>query len=85
MLAHRRRGRAQQKSHVAPINRQMLELQNRARREQTVEILGFELDRRQRHARLDATLQLQKLDLKVNSRGKVRLFLLQPPKLRDFA
>ena len=83
MLAHRRGGRAEQEAHVAPIHRQMLELEDRTGREQAVQILGIEPDGRQRHASLHPPLELQQLDLQVRRGGKIRLFLLQPPELGD--
>ena len=53
--------------------------------EQAVQILRLEPDRRQRHARLDAPLQLEQLDLQIGGGRQVRLILLQPPQLGDLA
>ena len=85
MIPHRRGRGPQQEPQVAPVDRQVLELQDRASCEQAVEVFRFEPDRRQRHARLNATLQLQQLDLEVRGGGKIRLILFEPPQLDNFA
>ena len=86
MRAHRGRGRPHQKAHVAPVDFQVVELQNRAGREET---------RRDTSAsssiagsgtrRLNAPLQLQQLDLKIGGGREIRLLFLQAPKLDDFS
>ena len=85
VVAHRRGRGPQQKPQVAPVDRQMLELQDRTRLQKVVQIVGLEPDRRQRHAGLDAPLDLQELDLQIGSRGQVGLILFQSPQLGDFA
>ena len=65
VVAHRRRGRAQQEPQVAPIDRQVLELQDGPVGEQSLQVLGLEPDGWQRHAGLDAALHLKQLDLQV--------------------
>jgi hypothetical protein len=63
----------------------MLELKDRALREERVQVLGIQLDRRQRDSRLDAALKLDELDLKVYGGRKVRLILAKLSKLGDFS
>ena len=84
VVAHRRGSRPQQKPQVAPVDRQMLELQDRTGFQKVVEIRGLEPDRWQGHAGLDATLDLQEFNLQIGSRGQVRLSLFQTPQLGDF-
>ena len=84
VVAHRRRSRPQQKPQVAPVDRQMLELEDRTGLQKFVEILGLEADRWQGHAGLDATLDLQQFNLQIGSRGQVGLSLFQTPQLGDF-
>jgi hypothetical protein len=63
----------------------LLELKDRSRREQRVDEIRVEADRRQRDAGLYAPLQLQQLDLKIGGRGQIRLLLLEPAQLRYFS
>jgi hypothetical protein len=63
----------------------MLELKDGATGKQTVEILGIELDGWQRDARLDASLELEQLDLKIRCGREVRLFLFEFAELGDFS
>ena len=80
---HRRRGGAQQKPQVPPFDRQVLELQHGRGRELRVQIVLVETDRRERDARLHATLQLEQLDLQIHGGREVRLFLFQSSELGD--
>ena len=45
----------------------------------------LELDRGQRYAGLDAALQLQQLDLKIDSGAEVRMVVLEAPQLGDLS
>ena len=47
VTAHGRRGRAQEKPHLTPLERQLLELQDRSRGELCVDEVRIESDRRQ--------------------------------------
>ena len=85
VVPHGRGCGAQQEPQVAPVDRQVFELQDRSGREQAVQILRLEPDGRQRYARLDSPLQLEQLDLEVGSGGEVGLILLQSPQLGDLA
>jgi hypothetical protein len=85
MAAHGGCGRAQQKPQITPLDRQLRELQHRRRRELRIQVVGVESNRRQRHARLHAPLELQQLDLQVRGRRELGLLLFEPPELCDLA
>ena len=85
LVPHRRSGRPQQKAHVAPVDRQVLEPQNGAVGQKRVQVVRVELDRRERDAHLHAALQLKQLDLEVHCRREVRLRLLETTQFDDLA
>ncbi len=76
---------ADQEAQVAPLDLQVIELQDGSSLEQARQVRGVEPDGRQRHARLDAPLQLEELDLEVNGGGQVRLLFLELAQLEDLA
>ena len=69
---------------VGPVDRNVLELQHGPAL-LAVGLAAIEGDRRQRHARLNAPLGAQQLDLHVGGRGQVGLVVLQLAQLDDFA
>jgi len=83
--AHRRGRGPHQEPDVAPVDFQMVELEDRPAREEARQVCGFEIDGWQRDPRLDAPLQLQQLDLKIDRGSKVRLLFFQAAKLDDFS
>ena len=64
-------------------HRQVLELQDRPLREQRVQVLGLELDRRQADPCLHPSLELEQLDLQFGRGRQVRVLVLQAPQLGD--
>ena len=63
----------------------MLELQNRAGREQRVQGRGLESDRGEGNPCLDAALKLQEFNLEVGGGREVRILFLEPAQLGNLA
>ena len=82
--AHRPGRRPHEEADVAPVNLEMLETEQRPGGEQARQIVAVQPDRWKGHAGLDTPLQLQQLDLQIDGRGEVRLFVFQAPELDYF-
>src|SRR5439155_8481272 len=54
-----------------------------AARERGIQRRAFEVDRRERHARLHAPLELQQRDLQIDRRRQVGLVVLEAPQFDD--
>jgi hypothetical protein len=63
----------------------MVELEDRTGGEAARQVCRFEIDGWQRDPRLDAPLQLQELDLEIDSGSEVGLLFFQAAKLDDFS
>ena len=86
MRAHGVRRRAHQKPQIAPVDRDLVEGEDRlARGQQAVEMLRLEVHSRKGHARLHPPVQLEQLNLQVGRRPEVGLILFQPPELDDLS
>ena len=85
VVAHRRRRRPQQEPHVAPVDRNVLELQDRTVGEQAVQVVGVE--RIDGSGTRDCTRRCSCSSSICRSTAgrEVGLLVLQPPQLDDFA
>ena len=83
--AHRSGRRPHEEADVAPVDLEMLETEERPGGEQARQIVAVQPNRWKGYPSLDAPLQLQQLDLQIDGRGEVRLFVFQAPELDYFS
>ena len=83
MVPHGRARGTKQEPEVTPLDGQMREAQDGSGRKERPEMIGFELDGRERYTRLNAPLHLYQLDLKIDSGRQIRLLLSKAPQLGD--